>query len=319
VSDVLANDFAWSQSRDRTYRECLRQYYYSYYGHWGGWEGDADPETREVWILKQVQTPAMWVGDLVHRTAEFALRFARQNRTIPPADILIRRLDSAMREEFRASRDDLMRKSGQKATRLFAHEFGQKMPDGEWKLLHRRAIEAVRTFTGSPLLAEILGVPPDRWMPIEKFEHFTLDGIRVNVKLDFAYLDGDSLRIVDWKTGSQPYRGDTIQLAGYALFANQRWRIPVDRIFTTEVNLVRNEVNEGTVSPDALESAAGYIRDSARSMLGKLEDPDRNMAKKERFKRVEELRTCRRCNFQRVCLGGKAEDVLTVRSDHAGL
>jgi len=74
--EILTNDFGWSASRDRTFQQCHRQYWFNYYGSWGGWEEDAEPRTRELWILKQLQSRYMWLGDLVHRMAAFALGFA---------------------------------------------------------------------------------------------------------------------------------------------------------------------------------------------------------------------------------------------------
>ena len=37
----LANEFSWSRSRDATFHECRRRYFYQYYGAWGGWETTA--------------------------------------------------------------------------------------------------------------------------------------------------------------------------------------------------------------------------------------------------------------------------------------
>ena len=37
----LKNEFSWSNSRDATFRECPRRYYFRYYGSWGGWSVSA--------------------------------------------------------------------------------------------------------------------------------------------------------------------------------------------------------------------------------------------------------------------------------------
>ena len=45
----LENEFSWSISRARTFKDCPRKYWFHYYGSWGGWEPDADPEARELY------------------------------------------------------------------------------------------------------------------------------------------------------------------------------------------------------------------------------------------------------------------------------
>ncbi len=319
MSDVLANDFSWSQSRDRSFRECLRKYFYDYYGHWGGWESGADPDTREIWILKSVQSRQMWLGGLVHETIETALKFIKQNYPErPDPEGLIRNFVQTMRNRFRGSRDGVFRKTGRKATLLFEHEFDVPVSDARWRELRDSGIRSIRNFFESEILQDILAVHPDCWMPIEQFEHFHLDDIKVHVKIDFAYLDGEALRIIDWKTGSRASEPASVQLGCYALFARKKWPREMSEIRTAEVNLTRNEVAERAVSREDLEAAKAYIRDSAASMLRRVRVPERNEARREDFARVEDLPICRWCNYQRVCLGGKAEEVLDGRAHSRG-
>ena len=47
------DEFSWSRSRDGTFQDCRRRYWFQYYGSRRGWEITADPETREIYILKQ--------------------------------------------------------------------------------------------------------------------------------------------------------------------------------------------------------------------------------------------------------------------------
>jgi hypothetical protein len=258
-----------------------------------------------------MQSRQMWVGGLVHAVVEIALKYAKQNYpVVPGADELTRGFVDMMREQFRASRDGLFRRSGRKATLLFEHEFDVSVPDEKWRELRDLGVRAIKNFTASDTLREILSVHPDEWMPIERFEHFHLDDIKVNVKIDFAFRDGDRLHIIDWKTGARASEPATIQLGCYALFAMEKWSARVGKIRTAEVNLTRNEVAESIVSEEDLQSARAYIRDSAASMLRRLRVPERNEARVDDFAKVEELRTCRWCNFQRVCLGGIATEAL---------
>lgn len=310
---ALENVFGWSRSRENTFDECPRRYYYSYYGSWGGWEPDADPAVRRLWLFKQIQSRHMWVGDLVHRTCAFALTFARHHGELPPERELVTHLDHAMREEFRASRDNLLGTKEAKHTRLLEHELEESIPDGEWRTMHGRAVRAVRTFAASDVVERALAAGVSRWLTTETTDTFNVDDVRVSLRIDFAFDDGRTLKIVDWKTGARAGWSATDQLAVYALYAHTRWHVPVERIRTLEMNLVRGESNERAVTREEIDETRRRVVAGAAKLRARLDDPDRNVAVESDFEKTETLRACGRCAFQRVCLGGRAADVLRRR------
>ena len=69
----LANEFSWSRSRDNTFQDCRRRYFYHYYGAWGGWDAAAGEEVRRLYILKQLASRQMWAGRIVHDAIEMIL------------------------------------------------------------------------------------------------------------------------------------------------------------------------------------------------------------------------------------------------------
>jgi len=215
-----------------------------------------------------------------------------------------------MREEFRISRDNEFRNTGVKSTRLIEHDLGPEPTDEDWQAIHRRLVKATRTFARSELVAKIVATPLERWLPIEEHQSFELDDLTVRVKLDFAYVDGDDLVIVDWKTNSRITASSPLQLACYALFAYEAWRFPANRIRTLEVNLLLDRTIPRQVSQDDIDRAMQDIRRSAAAMKGKLDDPDVNEAAEDAFDKVETTSVCRWCNYQSLCIGGRAQDVL---------
>ena len=56
MNTELKNEFSWSKSRDETFRECHRKYYFQYYGYWNGWKENADQRVRLTYVLKKLQT-----------------------------------------------------------------------------------------------------------------------------------------------------------------------------------------------------------------------------------------------------------------------
>jgi len=298
-----APEFGWSVSKARTFDECARRYYFQTYGAWGGWLPGADARTREIHLLKQVQNRYMWIGDLVHRAVEVALKLFRMHGELPGRREIEARFDRKMREGFRASRDDRLRTHGE-GTRLFEHELPQDdLDEGVWSDMHRRGLGAIRGLWTSPLVDRIRDAGRERILAVEDFGTFEVGDVPVRVKVDLAFYDGERLRVVDWKTGKGRSRDAATQLACYALYARHRWNAPLDRILATEGYLLRGEAVDHAVTAPELAAAAEFIRRSARAMRAPLADVEANLAEEADFGRVEDLRVCKRCAFQRVCLG----------------
>jgi hypothetical protein len=300
--ELPPNPFSWSMSRGRTFEECARRYYFQYYGHQGGWLASADERTREIYLLKQVQNRYMWIGDLVHRAVEVALKLYQMHGELPPRREMEARFDRQMRDGFRASRDDRLRSQGE-GPRLFEHEFPVELDESVWAEMHQRGLQAIRGLWTSPLLARIQEAGRERILAVEEHGTFEVADVEVRVRVDLAFWDGERLRVVDWKTGRARSRDSATQLAGYALFARQRWNAPVDRILATEAYLLRGEAVDHAISAPHLAAAADFIRRSVRAMQGPLVDVEANLAEEADFGRVDDLRVCRDCAFQRVCLG----------------
>src|SRR5260370_23210461 len=79
----LVNEFSWSRSRDNTFQDCRRRYFYHYYGAWGGWDAPAGEEVRRLYILKQLASRQMWAGRVVHDAVEMVLHAFAEGRDLP--------------------------------------------------------------------------------------------------------------------------------------------------------------------------------------------------------------------------------------------
>ena len=66
------------------------------------------------------------------------------------------------------------------------------------------------------------------------------------VKPDFAFQDGDLLHIADWKTVKSDAYWERIQVTCYALYAHQRWRVPLNRIVPQIAHLFPDAPKEET-------------------------------------------------------------------------
>ncbi len=296
----LFDEFSWSRSRDATFRDCRRRYYYQYYGSRGGWEITADPATREIYILKQLKSRKMWAGEVVHTCIQRTLENLRAGiEPLEVKEILALALDQ-MRTEWKQSRDRVYR-SRPKTTALFEHEYDVPVTDDEWRANADHVAACLRTFYDSPTYRWIRDRPRDQWLEIEDFSTFRLDGVKVHVKLDFACREDDRVHIFDWKTGRRDDEDNSVQLACYALYANEKWQAGPGRVRTVEFNLARDQVRDYWVDAADIERIRGYIRGSIRDMQALLRDPDRNDADIDSCPMTTEEWRCRSCNFKRPC------------------
>jgi hypothetical protein len=295
----LTNDFSWSRSRDNTFQDCRRKYFYQYYGSWGGWEASASPEVRRIYILKQLASRHMWAGRIVHDAIEMALNVYRERGEIP-AEPFIRDAIARMRAEWRSSRSGRYRESP-KTCALFEHEYQVDVRDEVWRALAGSVQTCLRNFFKLPLLADVRRTSPEHWSIEHWSKTFTFEGTPVWSAPDFGFWTPEGrLALVDWKTGGGG-DGASFQLGCYALYAHELLGVPPHRVDLYEVNLREPLVTPHRWSDDRLEEVREQLRLSIRGMKSYLKDPETNVALISDFEMTEQLRMCRWCNFKAVC------------------
>lgn len=305
MSREIVNQLTWSVSRDRLFRQCKRAYYYNYYGSWGGWDSGADSRTRKIYILKNMQSLQMWAGGVVHETAAEALRrYAAKH-----AEIDKNRLFADARKKLRqgwrqaVNREWLLHP---KKTNLFELYYGNgaDLPEDRTESVKNRVYGCLAEFADSPLLQEAVRASYLNWKPVDSLDSFLLDQeIKVWCAIDFAFFDQQgSLRIVDWKTGSEHPEELRLQLACYALYAMQEWRTPLERLRLFGVFLgEEGRSSEYQITEPQLRETTSAIKQSINDMRSMLKDPEKNQAREQDFPPCENDKICARCNFREVC------------------
>lgn len=296
----LQNEFSWSKSRHEKLAECPRQYFYHYYGSWGGWERDADPEVRELYLLKKLTSRQAWAGSTVHDAIKRALTLIRDGHPVDRAG-LVALTRSRMREEFRGSREKLYRR--RKALGLVEHEYDEPIADEVWRANWELVEACIDAFFDSRWIGIARDLPPERWLPIDELGSFLFEGTKIFAAPDFAFRRGDGgVVVIDWKTG-QRRESDREQLRGYALYARETWQISLERIECRVVYLPSLEEEEVRIDEAEANAFCERMRASIEAMRNLLDDPVRNLASIDRFPRTDDERTCARCVFRRPCRG----------------
>jgi CRISPR/Cas system-associated exonuclease Cas4 (RecB family) len=301
MGKVLRNKFNWSVSRDSAFLECPRRYYFQYYGYWGGWEYDSPERVRQLYVLKQLKNRATWVGQVVHDCIKRSLDNLSRGIPVLPLDEILSITRDRMRQDFRSSRSGAHWENPKYNCGLYEHEYELDVPDEKWREAADQVDKCLRTFYQSDTWEELKNLPREDFLEIERFSGFDLDGDEVIIRLDCASRESDRIVVWDWKTGRTEQTGLSFQMACYAYYASNTYRIPVKHVITRRFELFRDELYEESISEGSLDELLTYIRGSIKDMKSLLDDPAKNTTREERFSKVEKREACYRCNFMKVC------------------
>ena len=274
--------FKWSFSRDRTFRKCLRQYYYRYYGSSQAWyyPGSA---IWSAYVMSKLQTRAMWRGEVIHHVINVVFNNYLGKNPIPyeKADEI---LTDIMTFDWESSRDWLNAEDPLAFHGLIDHYYGGWDYRGNgFEEDLKIARKHLRGLYQSNMLNEIT----DKGIQVlekEKFSEFAIQNVPVILKIDLAIrnLQGRAF-IVDWKTGrppgpsashdDDPEPDGKRQLLLYALYIHTRWNIPYQKISAQDIYLADNKQIPVAIDPsDEPASRGGGARSAPPPLLAELPD-----------------------------------------------
>lgn len=303
----MSDPFAWSATRARTFQECRRKFYYRYSLAPQGKRPDASPESREAYRVKDLIGLEAWAGDLVHDVIQQVLQRWRAGRQCPTAEAValatrqIRSRFLASQRYWDAPPDEFPRRP----PLLDAH-YHRDAPVSRdrARALQDLVVRSVTAFLESDLAARIRACGARNWLPIDRNAAARLgDGVLILVKPDFAFRDGEWLRILDWKTGRPDPFWESVQVICYALYAAEKWSHHPDRIDPRIVHLFPEfRLSQRENDPDRVRDIRVFVSDTHQDMVAAMES---GAPVPERFPICEESGRCRWCPFRRLCEGGR--------------
>jgi len=295
----LENTFSWSLSRNRTFSDCPRRYWFHYYGSWGGWDRGADEVAQELYRLKNVTNLHLIAGDVVHRAIERTLHLLR-NGAEASVDDTVAWCKAEMQKAYRESQQELWRESPKRYTRLFEHHYGPQPTRDFLVKIARKIGESVRTFFSSTSFAIIKETDPNEWLAMENLDTFQFEGTKVYAVPDFAVRHRGEVLLFDWKTGRKDARNND-QLVLYAVFAAAKWGIDIRSIRGAPVYLMNGgNFDSRPVGPEDVARVGDMMRQSIAEMKSRLDDEANNVAVKDKFAPTPGF-VCRSCSFRGVC------------------
>jgi hypothetical protein len=295
----LKNEFSWSCSRDRLFRDCRRAYYYQYYASWGGWDSSADELARKAYILKNVKSIDMWIGDTVHQIIKGIVEGIKEGKTIS-LDEALTRTKLELRKTWEQSRNAAWKVNIKHNLNLFEHYYGKEITNDEVAAKVGKAAECMRNLYASGILDSFRDIPADGFLSIDQFDAFELEGVKIFAIPDLVVRDRRGLMLFDWKTGKTS-DDDVFQLSFYVLYAVYKWRIAADEVSIIPFYLM-SKGGAKPVTPVATDAVKSYLRESLAAMRSTLADITQNQADISKCPRTTQNWRCQSCKFKEICI-----------------
>ncbi|MGV3719533.1 MAG: PD-(D/E)XK nuclease family protein [Actinomycetota bacterium] len=297
----------WSVTRAKTFQECARKYYFRYQLAPRSRKPNPPAEALAASKVQDLVGLEAWAGNLVHGVIETVLSRWRAGKVVSEEQILdhARKLLSRQFRDSQAYWSASAEEFPRRPVLLDMHYYDTgAISKDRAAAIKETVLRSIRSFLDSELAVRIRNAGPQSWRPIDRNAAAHLDGqdVLILVKPDFAFQDGDLLHIVDWKTGkSDPY-WERIQVTCYALYAHQRWQVPLNRIVPQIAHLFPEfRLSLAEYSEEAVPEVQLTIRESQQSILSLL-DPD-GLPPVQRFDFTPEPRRCGWCQFRGICDG----------------
>jgi hypothetical protein len=298
--------FSWSHSRDRTFTECARAYYWRYYGSHNGWREDAPESARMAYALKQLTSFPAIVGTAVHACARDSALAIRHGAPRPSFDVMLARTTNALNRALVGSHHRASFLRDPKRVVMLHEAWYDGRPDSSGLAAAvAKARVCLRALECSAVWSDLEQGRPE-WLAVsDEPEAFVHEGWPVYAGPDLVYQpEGRRVVILDWKTGDDS--DAELQIPLYALFCRTVLGLPFreGEWFGRVVNLHTGEDRMQEIERIDVLQAAERVRMSVEAMQGLLADPDRNQPQPiEAFPvlQPEQRRACRFCGFLALC------------------
>lgn len=296
------NKFSWSFSRDNLFCDCARAYYYYYYASWGGWEKDADSFARKAYQFKNMKNVDLWAGEVVHKVIQWILESKKIGKT-PQIQDALSRVDWLFDNGLKQSINRLWESNVKNNLNLFEHYYLQEYSQAqlEEKFKHKTRL-SLENFYQSKFLEKLDSLGIQAYLQVEELGNFIFEQVTIYAVPDFAFKENNLYYLYDWKTG-KPDSNVEIQLACYALYAIEKWKISQEEIKIAPVYLAFSPVVYCPLDKIKIQEVKEYIRNSVFAMTKCLVDQDRdnNIINKEKCVKTDFAWRCKRCFFQEIC------------------
>jgi hypothetical protein len=292
------------------------------------WHNSNDPVRKEAFLLKQVKTPELWQGNLIHRGIElFVVPAWQAHRAVSWPLAIEQTSEMARRQfEFSAARRYLeagmtKAKAGDDYCALAIHE-GEATGGGSVLASATEVVE--RSLTNLSEMSELLGEIEGRgeyWPELEV--RVTYDAAAIEAHIDLLFFkEYGKPTIVDWKISESQGGSDAdLQTALYAwaLCQHPSWHVGrAEDCELLEVQLLKKTVLRHRVDQDTFDRLEDRIYRSVDRMIALTGGERFSIANLERFDFAANANSCVFCNMRSLCRNLAANAPLMPATTPAG-
>lgn len=306
----LEIQYAWSDSRLKTFRECKYRYYLTYFLAFEGWLASAAPEKQQAYLLKNMTNLAMFAGTCVHNTLEKIIKGFRDTGIWIGKQEAINMAVDALRIGWKQSEQKKWQENVKNNVNLAEHFYNEVPTKDQLIAYKNKVIKSIEAFFECSLFNILNSLKKEDWITIEDFAKFNLNtGEEVTVKIDTGFKHDGKVYLIDWKTG-KPNANVIEQLRTYAMFAlKKKWALRVEDIIIVPAYLAAwNDNGEDaiprlTITMEQIQDQAAIIRQEY-PLLSKAHI---NKDNPTFFPKTDNPKSCTRCFFRDMCSGQKRE------------
>lgn len=295
--------FSWSSSRNDTFQECPRKYYYQYYGSHNGWEDDAPQEARTAYLLKSLNNIHGVLGQAVHEFAALAIYKKHHHDYLCSLQDALTYVRGKLNKSYSDSQDkEKWRRYPKGFIMLQDFYYGTPPTEKVIEIIRQKVKTCCENIFSSRSYREAIVSPSVEIRDIENFIPFELNGIQIYAVPDLIYRYGDDTWVItDWKTGDiEEIHKEQIKV--YALYIQARHSSKPSKLIGRLEYLNKGENVEIEISLVDLKKTSQYIKDSVACMRRYLEDPIKNIPRdKNEFPMKEDSGFCCKCGFYELC------------------
>lgn len=292
-------ELSWSASRAKEFERCRRENWYARYASWGWWTERPRGEKYDIMVHKCLTSLPAYAGDCMHRAIERWFQLKQGGTTMTTKELYDEAVD-LFREGWRQSSTDGWEARPNKSTHLMEHHYGVEIPKERTEAARDLLERCAKYFPESADLAPVREAHPDHWRSLETMDTYLYLGTKIYAVPDFAYMEGDTVHIWDWKTG-KPREADMFQLHTYALYACEKWSADPEDIVLHAAYLGEGQVQTLEVDLNKLSQVQDEMSASLREMMDVHYDPDVDDLMMENWAASPESRKCGWCRFKALC------------------
>jgi Fe-S cluster biosynthesis and repair protein YggX len=304
----------WSFSKHRQFIRCQRQWYYK--NKLAQWH-PANPLRHEAYILSKLQSISAWRGNIVDNViSKYVVpkingkRPVYQNGTLTYArQVFEQSLEFAKAKRYR-EKGMTQAKAGDVYCALYPIEYGEKIEESTIESAWNEVVFAITLLFQMDKIRDLM--KSSSYLISQRTLSFSFEGTIIRAVPDLIlFYDNTPPHIFDWKVHTFGVKNYREQLAVYAIallngkihndFPQSLDSYEPKHIPLCEIQLLKNEVREYSITQDDIEAMEDIIAESIMNMILIGGDKKYNEIDVTELATTLHPDVCKACSFKKLC------------------